>query len=156
MKRMLVRAALFLGSGAVALLVAWLLLGSDFRLSALGFLTAVIVFSIAQVAVAPLVDKLARRYAEPLLGGVGLISTFLALVVATLFSGGLRIHGVSTWIAATLIVWLVTALATLVVPRLLAKILGESPGAAKGAAKGGAKGTTKGAAKGGATAGPTR
>lgn len=137
MKRMLVRVALFLGSVAVALLVAWLLLGADFRVTALGFLTAVIVFSVAQVAVSPVVDKLARRYAEPLLGGVGLISTFIALLVATLLSGGLRIHGVSTWIAATLIVWLVTALATLVVPRLLAKILGDSTTGSKGDARAG-------------------
>ena len=137
MKRMLVRVALFLGSVAVALLVAWLLLGADFRVSVLGFLTAVIVFSVAQVAVSPVVDKLARRYAEPLLGGVGLISTFIALLVATLLSGGLRIHGVSTWIAATLIVWLVTALATLVVPRLLAKILGDSTTGSKGDARAG-------------------
>lgn len=85
----------------------------------------------------PVVDKLARRYAEPLLGGVGLISTFIALLVATLLSGGLRIHGVSTWIAATLIVWLVTALATLVVPRLLAKILGDSTTGSKGDARAG-------------------
>lgn len=137
MKRMLVRVALFLGSVAVALLVAWLLLGADFRVTVLGFLTAVIVFSVAQVAVSPVVDKLARRYAEPLLGGVGLISTFIALLVATLLSGGLRIHGVSTWIAATLIVWLVTALATLVVPRLLAKILGDSTTGSKGDARAG-------------------
>ncbi|HJC60141.1 MAG TPA: hypothetical protein H9755_07410 [Candidatus Dietzia intestinigallinarum] len=137
MKRMLVRVALFLGSVAVALLVAWLLLGADFRVTVLGFITAVIVFSVAQVAVSPVVDKLARRYAEPLLGGVGLISTFIALLVATLLSGGLRIHGVSTWIAATLIVWLVTALATLVVPRLLAKILGDSTTGSKGDARAG-------------------
>lgn len=137
MKRMMVRVALFLGSVAVALLVAWLLLGADFRVTVLGFLTAVIVFSVAQVAVSPVVDKLARRYAEPLLGGVGLISTFIALLVATLLSGGLRIHGVSTWIAATLIVWLVTALATLVVPRLLAKILGDSTTGSKGDARAG-------------------
>ena len=137
MKRMLVRVALFLGSVAVALLVAWLLLGADFRVTVLGFLTAVIVFSVAQVAVSPVVDKLARRYAEPLLGGVGLISTFIALLVATLLSGGLRIHGVSTWIAATLIVWLVTALATPVLPRLLAKILGDSTTGSKGDARAG-------------------
>ena len=137
MKRMLVRVALFLGSVVVALLVAWLLLGADFRVTVLGFITAVIVFSVAQVAVSPVVDKLARRYAEPLLGGVGLISTFIALLVATLLSGGLRIHGVSTWIAATLIVWLVTALATLVVPRLLAKILGDSTTGSKGDARAG-------------------
>lgn len=131
MKRMLVRVALFLGSGAVALVVAWLILGTGFRLSVLGFLTAVIVFSIAQVAVAPLVDKLARRYAEPLLGGVGLISTFIALLVATLLSGGLRIDGALNWIAATLIVWVVTALAALVMPLLYRRFLGAPAGSAK-------------------------
>ena len=131
MKRMLVRVALFLGSGAVALVVAWLILGTGFQLSVLGFLTAVIVFSIAQVAVAPLVDKLARRYAEPLLGGVGLISTFIALWVATLLSGGLRIDGASNWIAATLIVWAVTALFALVAPLLARRFLGAPAGAAR-------------------------
>ena len=131
MKRMLVRVALFLGSGAVALVVAWLILGTGFQLSVLGFLTAVIVFSIAQVAVAPLVDKLARRYAEPLLGGVGLISTFIALWAATLLSGGLGIDGASNWIAATLIVWVVTALAALVAPLLARRFLGAPAGATK-------------------------
>ena len=131
MKRVLVRVALFLGSGAVALVVAWLILGTGFRLSVLGFVTAVIVFSIAQAAVAPLVDKLARRYAEPLLGGVGLISTFIALWAATLLSGGLGIDGASNWIAATLIVWVVTALAALVAPLLARRFLGESAGATK-------------------------
>ena len=131
MKRMLVRVALFLGSGAVALVVAWLILGTGFQLSVLGFLTAVIVFSIAQAAVAPLVDKLARRYAEPLLGGVGLISTFIALWVATLLSGGLRIDGASNWIAATLIVWAVTALFALVAPLLARRFLGAPAGATK-------------------------
>ena len=129
MKRVLVRVALFLGSGAVALVVAWLILGTGFRLSVLGFVTAVIVFSIAQAAVAPLVDKLARRYAEPLLGGVGLISTFIALWAATLLSGGLGIDGASNWIAATLIVWVVTALAALVAPLLARRFLGAPAGA---------------------------
>ena len=131
MKRVLVRVALFLGSGAVALVVAWLIVGTGFRLSVLGFVTAVIVFSIAQAAVAPLVDKLARRYAEPLLGGVGLISTFIALWAATLLSGGLGIDGASNWIAATLIVWVVTALAALVAPLLARRFLGAPAGATK-------------------------
>lgn len=131
MKRMLVRAALFLGSGAVALVVAWLVLGPGFRLSLRGFITAVVVFSLVQVAVSPLADKLTRRYASSLIGGVGLISTFVALLVATLLSGGLQINGVSTWIAATVIVWLVTALAGVAVPRLFRKFLTEPAGAGK-------------------------
>lgn len=134
MKRMLVRAALFLGSGAVALVVAWLVLGAGFRLSVRGFITAVVVFSVVQVAVSPLADKLTRRYASSLIGGVGLISTFVALLVATLLSGGLQINGVSTWIAATVIVWLVTALASLVVPRLLRKFLADPADAGKAGA----------------------
>jgi uncharacterized membrane protein YvlD (DUF360 family) len=131
MKRTLVRLALFLGSGALALFVAWLLLGADFRLSVKGFITAVLVFSVAQVVVAPLADRLTRRYAAPLVSGVGLISTFVALLVATLLSGGLHISGLSTWIAATVIVWLVTALAGLMAPWLLGKALADGQGAAR-------------------------
>ncbi len=141
MKRMLVRAALFLGSGAVALVVAWLVLGPGFRLSLRGFVTAVVVFSVAQVAVSPLADKLTRRYAASLIGGVGLISTFVALLVATLLSGGLQIIGVSTWIAATVIVWLVTALAAMAVPHLFRRYLGDPAGVEKGST-----GTEKGRA----------
>lgn len=55
------------------------------------------------------------------LGGIGLISTFVALFVANLVPYGLSIRGLKAWVFATLIVWVVTSLATLLLPKLLPK-----------------------------------
>jgi hypothetical protein len=118
--RFLLRAAIFLGSSAIGLLVAaWLVSGVS--LSAWGFIAAVVIFSVAQAILAPFFLKIASRYASALLGGIGLVSTLAALILASLFSGGLTIRGIGSWIAATVVVWLVTALATLLLPMLVLK-----------------------------------
>jgi hypothetical protein len=64
---------------------------------------------LAQGILTPFIFNLARRYASAILGGIGLISTFLALWIATLFPGGLTIRGIG-WVLAPLLVWTVTAL----------------------------------------------
>lgn len=120
MTRFLLRLGVFLGSAALGLLVAaWLVRGVS--LSVLGFITAVVIFAVAQAVLAPLFTKLADRYASALLGGIGLITTFAALLVATRFSNGLAIRGVGSWIAATVVVWLITALATVLLPKVILK-----------------------------------
>ena len=83
-----------------------------------GFLVAVVVFSVAQSIVAPLVAKLIEKYAASAISLVGIISAFLALLVATLFTGGLRISGVDTWVLATLLVWIIPAIATMLLPKV--------------------------------------
>jgi hypothetical protein len=118
--RFLLRVAIFLGSSAIGLLVAgWLVPGVS--LSVLGFITAVVVFTVAQGILSPFFLKMASRYASAFLGGIGLVSTFAALLLASLFSNGLSIRGIGSWIAATVLVWLVTALATVVLPVLVLK-----------------------------------
>lgn len=109
MKRFLIRAAIFIATVIGGLLLAWLLL-SDLTLSVPGFITAVVVFAVAQSILAPLINSLTLKYAPRLIGGVGLISTFAALLIASLFPDGIQISGIATWVLATLIVWLVTAL----------------------------------------------
>jgi hypothetical protein len=116
--RLLLRTLVFLGSSAIGLLVAWWLV-EGMSMTVPGFIVAVVVFSVAQALLAPLVTKLARRYASALLGGVGLISTLLALILAHVFTNGLNISGLGSWAAATVLVWLVTAFATLLLPKLL-------------------------------------
>jgi Mycobacterial 4 TMS phage holin, superfamily IV len=111
MVRLLIRAAIFLGTAALGLLIAWWLL-PGFDIDWAGFLVAMVVFAIAQSLLSPLITKLATRHAPEVLGGVGLVSTFLALLLATVIANGLRIDGLLTWVLATLIVWLVTALGT--------------------------------------------
>jgi uncharacterized membrane protein YvlD (DUF360 family) len=117
MVRFLIRAAIFLVTAALGLLVAaWIL--PEVVLSPSGFITAVIVFAIAQSILAPFILNMARKYAPAMLGGIGLVSTFVALLIASLFPGGLTITGIPAWVLATLIVWLVTALGGWVLPLL--------------------------------------
>ncbi|MBT2517365.1 phage holin family protein [Streptomyces sp. ISL-90] len=120
MVRFLIRVTIFLGTAALGLLVAWILL-PGFDIEWAGFLVAMIVFAIAQSLLSPLVSKLAARHAPAVLGGVGLISTFISLLLATVIANGLRIDGLLTWVLATVIVWLVTALGTWLLPLIFLK-----------------------------------
>lgn len=95
--------------GAIGLIVAHIAL-ADFTLHLAGFFTALGVFTLAQAILAPLAMKLAERYVAPLTGGVGLISTLLALWVASLFQGGVEIRSLLAWIVAPLIIWVITSL----------------------------------------------
>ncbi|MBU4336365.1 MAG: phage holin family protein [Actinobacteria bacterium] len=121
MVRLLLRAVVFLGSAALGLLGAWLVLRPQFEITASGFVVAVVVFALAQSVLAPFIATMANRYAPAFLGGIGLVSTFVALLLATLLGHGLSISGVQTWVLASLIVWLVTALATFALPALVLK-----------------------------------
>lgn len=112
----LIRLLIFLGSSALGLLVASLVL-DGFHLTASGFIAAVVVFTVAQSVLAPFIASVAQRYASAFLGGIGLVSTFVALLIATTFTGGLEITGgAATWIAAVVLVWVVTAVATWLLP----------------------------------------
>jgi len=120
MVRFLLRAVVFLGSSAIGLLVAaWLVPGMS--VSASGFVTAVVLFSLAQAILSPFILKMASRYASAFLGGIGLVSTLVALILASVLTHGLTIRGVGSWVAATVLVWLVTALATLLLPILVVR-----------------------------------
>lgn len=120
MIRLLIRAAIFLVTAALGLLVAmWIL--PDVHLSSSGFITAVLVFAIAQSVLSPFIFKMAHRHAPAVIGGIGLVSTFVALLIASLFPGGLVIDGVVTWVLATLIVWIVTALGAWLLPLIFLK-----------------------------------
>jgi hypothetical protein len=118
--RFLLRTAIFLGSSAIGLLVAaWLIPGVSVSVS--GFITAVVIFTVAQAILSPFFLKMASRYASAFLGGIGLVSTLAALILASVLTNGLSIRGIGSWVAATVLVWLVTALATLLLPMLLLK-----------------------------------
>ncbi|HSP76791.1 MAG TPA: phage holin family protein [Cryobacterium sp.] len=117
MIRFLIRTAIFLGSAALGLWVASLVL-DGFTLTWQGFLVTVLVFAAAQSVLAPFIAKLAARNAPAFLGGVGLVSTFVALLIASVVANGLVITGWQSWILATLVVWLVTAVATVTLPLL--------------------------------------
>jgi len=88
----------------------------DMTVEPSGFVVAVLVFTVAQAILSPFIMKVAARNAPAFLGGIGLVSTLVALVIANVFTDGLSISGATTWILASLIVWLVTALAAFFLP----------------------------------------
>ncbi|MBO0900031.1 phage holin family protein [Cellulomonas sp. zg-ZUI222] len=118
MARLALRTLILLGSAAIGLLVAAAVV-PDMTLRASGFVVAVVVFALAQSLLTPLVTRLSTRYAPAFLGGAGLVSTFLALVLASVLTDGLRIVGAGAWALATLVVWAATALAAVALPLVL-------------------------------------
>lgn len=127
----LIRAAIYVATSALGLLVGtWLLDG--FNLAFEGFIVAVLVFAVAQSVLGPFIFRMTNRYVPAAIGGFGLISTLIALFVASLFPNGLTITGVSTWISATLIVWVATTLGSWLLPLIFLKKRLEQRAAAKG------------------------
>ncbi len=109
MIRLLLRIGIDLVDAALALLIAgWLVEG--FTVHPGGFVVAVLVFTAAQAILAPAIFNLARQHASAILGGIGLVSTLVALWVATLFPGGIQITTMTAWMLSPLVVWLITAL----------------------------------------------
>ena len=120
MIRFLVRAAIFFVSTALGLLIAKLVL-DDMSIDATAFFVVVVVVAMLQAILAPFMARTTARSAPALLGAAGLISTFIALVVANVVVDGLTITGVTTWILATVIVWLGTMIAAFLLPVILVR-----------------------------------
>ncbi len=119
-----IRASIFVVSAALGLIAADLILPgfhidwSDWW----GFVLAVVIFAVIQSVLAPWVFKMTRRHAPALLGGIGIISTFVAIVIVVLIPrAGLTISEPMAWFLAPVIVWIVTALATWLLPPLFIK-----------------------------------
>jgi ATP/ADP translocase len=78
-----------------------------------------LVFAVAQAILSPFIFKMASRYASAFLGGIGLLSTLVALILASVLTHGLTIRGLGWRVSATVLVWVVTAAATLLLPVLV-------------------------------------
>jgi len=117
MKQILLRVVVLLGSWAIGLLVAAGVV-PNVALSTSGFVVAVLVFAIAQATLSSLFLKLPHGYASLLLGGSGLVLTILALSLATNLTDGLTIRGAPSWLATTLVVWLVTTIGAISLPEV--------------------------------------
>lgn len=115
----LFRALLYVVSAAIGLIVADLLL-EGFQIQWdrwWGFVICILIFAILQSVLAPWVSKIADRYAPVLMGGIGIFSTLIALIVVVLLPiGGLRIVDLTGWLLGSVIVWLITALGSVLLP----------------------------------------
>ena len=107
-------------ANAIGLLVAkWLLPG--FVISVSGFVTVVAIFAAVRFILAPLIFKLSFKYFRAITGGIALVTTFVGLLVTTWLTSGLVITGATTWVIATLIVWLFGVIAVLLLPLVIFK-----------------------------------
>jgi MFS family permease len=116
---LLFRALMYLVSAGLGLIVADLAL-EGFQIEWdkwWGFVVCIVIFAILQSVLAPWVSRLADRYAPVLMGGIGIFSTLIALVIVVLLPiGGLRIVDLSGWLLGSVIVWLITALGSVLLP----------------------------------------
>jgi hypothetical protein len=120
MRQILLRAVVLLASWAIGLLVAaWVVPGVS--VSASGFVVAVALFSVSQAILSLVILRLPRAYASLLFGGTGLALTIVALGLASEFTHGLTIRGGASWIAATIVVWLVTTVGAISLPEALVR-----------------------------------
>jgi len=117
MIRTLIKVGLTIAGNAIGLLVAAALL-DDVKLSGAAFILAVIIFTVAELILEPFIEKMVTEHAERLRIFTSLVTTFLALLITDLLSDGLSIEGASTWLLATVIVWLGTLLAGIILLRL--------------------------------------
>jgi putative membrane protein len=128
MVRLFATTVVELVANAIGLLVAkWLLAG--FSIDLRSFVLVVAIFTAVRFVLAPLIFKLSVRYARVLTGGIALVTTFVGLLVTTWLTDGLVITGFSTWVLATLIVWLFGVIAVLVLPMVIfKKVLAQRSG----------------------------
>ena len=120
MIRMLISFGIRLLANAVGLIVANLVL-DDMELNASGFVIAVLIFTVAQVILQPLIVKIAMTNANALMGATALVTTLVGLIITDLVSDGLSITGFVTWCLATVIVWAAALIAGLILPLILVK-----------------------------------
>lgn len=125
MIRFLARTALTLLANAIGLLFAALLL-PGFHINVLGFVFSVLFFTGVELLLEPFILSVALKYAPALRGGIALVTTFVGLFLTTIFTSGLRIDTVATWLLAPMVIWVVVVIAGIVLPLFLfKKVLGE-------------------------------
>lgn len=120
MIRLAVRMLLTVLANAVGLLAAAFFL-EDFTIDSLAFVIAVLIFTASTTILGPFIAKMALKNADYLMGGIALVNTLVALVLTDIFSSGISINGVSTWVLATLIVWVFSIIGNLLLPLVLFK-----------------------------------
>lgn len=120
MLRFLASIVLRLLANAAGLAIAAAVL-DGFSVTVTGFIVVVVLFTVIEVVLDPLIIKLSFQYAPVLRGGVALVTTLVGLIVVELVSDGLTIDGLTAWLGGTLIVWLGAVLAALLLPLFLFK-----------------------------------
>jgi hypothetical protein len=117
-RQILLRTVRPLASWAVGLLVAaWIVPGVS--VSVPGHVAAVVVFAAMQAILSVSTLELPHRYALPLIGGTGWPLTIVALILASVSTQGLSFDGMASWLAMSIVVWLLTSIGAITLSELL-------------------------------------
>lgn len=120
MIRFLARMSLILLANAAGIIIATVVL-PGFTINAIGFITSVVSFTTVELLFERFVAKVALRYVPALRGGIALVTTFVGLLLTNIWTSGLEIQGVSTWLLAPMIIWLTVVIMGTVLPMVLFK-----------------------------------
>ena len=112
-----------LGSSLVGIAVGILLsssLLSRFSITAAGVVEATLVFWVVYLGVSFVaLHVLVREPSTAEAGLLALASTILSLILVNAVVGGLTVHGIQTYVAAAVIIWLTTSVSDVVRRRII-------------------------------------
>ena len=120
MIRFLAQITLILLANAAGIIIATIVL-PGFTINAVGFITSVVFFTTVELLFERFVAKVALRYVPALRGGIALVTTFVGLLLTNIWTSGLEIQGVSTWLLAPMIIWLSVVIMGIILPMVLFK-----------------------------------
>lgn len=122
MIRFLIRTAIYFLSAFIGIIAADLIL-ADFSVSGwTSYVWVAIIFALVQAVLSPLIGNVVSKNASAFSGGVGIVSSLVALAVTNVVASSLTVTGgITTWILAALIVWVFGAIAAFILPFLLVK-----------------------------------
>lgn len=118
MIRLLARLVISILADAVGLAAAAIIL-DGFSISGVAFVSAVLIFALSTTLLGPFIAKVAMTQANYLMGGIALVTTLVGLLITNIFSTGIRIQGLSSWILATLIVWIFAMIGNIILPLII-------------------------------------
>jgi putative membrane protein len=118
--RLVAVVVLALLGNAIGIIVAAAIL-DDMTLNGPAFVLDVMIFTLTFVIVQPLAIKTALLHSATMAGGSAFFATLIALIVADVLSDGLSISGATTWLFATVIIWISAVLAGVLLPMVLFK-----------------------------------
>ena len=120
MIRFLAQITLILLANAAGIIIATIVL-PGFTINTIGFITSVVLFTTVELMFERFVAKVALQYVPALRGGIALVTTFVGLLLTNIWTSGLEIQGISTWLLAPMIIWLTVVIMGTVLPMVLFK-----------------------------------
>lgn len=123
MIRFLIRLVIYFISAFVGIVAADVILGDKFEVSGwITYLWVAGIFAVIQAILSPLIASMVEKNASAFSGGVGIVSSLVALFVTNIASSSLSVSGgIGTWTLAALIIWIFGAIAAFILPIFLIK-----------------------------------